>query len=269
MSWPPPGCGPRARARRVRACLRAQLDPRPPLALAPSLAERGLARAGMDLSDGLSSDLAEMCRQSGVGARVEASAVPVAPAVAPARAGPRRRCAAAGAARRRGLPAAARGGPGGVRGPRGAGPGLERRRAGHRGVLRRRARGAAARGGGRERAALRRPRPLPGAALRRVPRDEAPAPPGAAGPPGRRHPHAGGRRLRPGGLHLVLPGPRDPHRPGPGVAVRPPAQPGGAPGRGLGHQPVDDRPHVHLRHPRGLRRCWASRRRPSARSTGA
>ena len=62
----------------VQACLRAQLDPRPPLALAGSLAERGLAHAGMDLSDGLSSDLAEMCRQSGVGARVDAEAVPVA-----------------------------------------------------------------------------------------------------------------------------------------------------------------------------------------------
>ena len=66
----------------VQYCLQAQLDPRPPLALAGSLAERGLARAGMDLSDGLSSDLAEMCRQSGVGARVEAESVPVAAAVA-------------------------------------------------------------------------------------------------------------------------------------------------------------------------------------------
>jgi len=66
----------------VYACLRAQLDPRPPLALARSLAERGLARAAMDLSDGLSSDLAVMCAQSGLGARVEASAVPVSPAVA-------------------------------------------------------------------------------------------------------------------------------------------------------------------------------------------
>jgi thiamine-monophosphate kinase len=66
----------------VCTCLRAQLDPRPPLALARSLAERGLARAGMDLSDGLSTDLAEMCRQSGLGARVEALAVPISPAVA-------------------------------------------------------------------------------------------------------------------------------------------------------------------------------------------
>jgi thiamine-monophosphate kinase len=66
----------------VAACLRAQLDPRPPLALARSLAERGLARAGMDLSDGLSSDLAELCFRGNVGAMVEASAVPVDPRAA-------------------------------------------------------------------------------------------------------------------------------------------------------------------------------------------
>ena len=65
----------------VHACLRAQLDPRPPLALARSLGERGLARAGMDLSDGLSSDLAELCRRGDLGARVEADAVPVSTAV--------------------------------------------------------------------------------------------------------------------------------------------------------------------------------------------
>ncbi len=61
----------------VAACLRAQLDPRPPLALGRAIAERGLARAGMDLSDGLSSDLAEVCRQSGLAAVVDAAAVPV------------------------------------------------------------------------------------------------------------------------------------------------------------------------------------------------
>jgi thiamine-monophosphate kinase len=66
----------------VTACLRAQLDPRPPLALARSLAERGLAHAGMDLSDGLSADLVEMCRHGGVGAVIEASAVPLHPSVA-------------------------------------------------------------------------------------------------------------------------------------------------------------------------------------------
>jgi thiamine-monophosphate kinase len=64
------------------ACLRAQLDPRPPLALARSIAERGLARAGMDLSDGLSIDLLELCRRSGVSAVVDACAVPVDPRAA-------------------------------------------------------------------------------------------------------------------------------------------------------------------------------------------
>lgn len=66
----------------VVACLRAQLDPRPPLALARSIAERGIARAGMDLSDGLSLDLVEICAGSGVGAVVEAAAVPVDPRAA-------------------------------------------------------------------------------------------------------------------------------------------------------------------------------------------
>jgi thiamine-monophosphate kinase len=66
----------------VLGCLRAQLDPRPPLALARAIAERGLAHAGMDLSDGLSLDLVEICASSGVGAVIEASAVPVDPTVA-------------------------------------------------------------------------------------------------------------------------------------------------------------------------------------------
>ncbi|HEX9189237.1 MAG TPA: thiamine-phosphate kinase [Vicinamibacteria bacterium] len=61
----------------VLACLRAQLDPRPPLALARSIAERGIARAGMDLSDGLSLDLVELCLGGAVGAVVDAARVPV------------------------------------------------------------------------------------------------------------------------------------------------------------------------------------------------
>jgi thiamine-monophosphate kinase len=64
------------------ACLTAQLDPRPPFALARSIAERGVAHAGMDLSDGLSSDLHEMCRRGGLGAIVDESALPIDPAAA-------------------------------------------------------------------------------------------------------------------------------------------------------------------------------------------
>jgi thiamine-monophosphate kinase len=66
----------------VLACLQAQLDPRPPFALARSVAERGIAHAGMDVSDGLSSDLAELCRHAGLGAVVDAAALPVDPAAA-------------------------------------------------------------------------------------------------------------------------------------------------------------------------------------------
>jgi thiamine-monophosphate kinase len=63
-------------------CLRAQLDPTPPLAFARLLAEQDTARAAMDLSDGLSGDLAEMCLASRLGARVNAAAMPVDPHVA-------------------------------------------------------------------------------------------------------------------------------------------------------------------------------------------
>jgi thiamine-monophosphate kinase len=66
----------------VVACLRAQLDPRPPFAVARSIAERGLARAGMDLSDGLSTDLFEICSMSGVAAVIERSLLPVDPKAA-------------------------------------------------------------------------------------------------------------------------------------------------------------------------------------------
>jgi thiamine-monophosphate kinase len=63
-------------------CLRAQLDPAPPLAFARALLEQDAAHGAMDLSDGLSGDLAEMCRSSELGARVNAAAVPVDPHVA-------------------------------------------------------------------------------------------------------------------------------------------------------------------------------------------
>jgi thiamine-monophosphate kinase len=61
-------------------CLRAQLDPAPPLALGRAVAEHELARAGMDVSDGLSGDLLNMCQESGVSAWIDAEGVPVDPA---------------------------------------------------------------------------------------------------------------------------------------------------------------------------------------------
>ena len=66
----------------VLACLRAQLDPRPPFAVARSIAERGLAHAGMDLSDGLSTDLLDLCTQSGVAAVVDPASLPIDPKAA-------------------------------------------------------------------------------------------------------------------------------------------------------------------------------------------
>jgi thiamine-monophosphate kinase len=62
-------------------CLRAQLDPEPPLRLARALAETGLLHAAIDLSDGLSADLARICEESGLCAVVDAFAVPVSPHV--------------------------------------------------------------------------------------------------------------------------------------------------------------------------------------------
>lgn len=55
--------------------------PQPRLALGQAIA--GLARAGMDVSDGLVQDLGHLCRAGGCGAEVEAAAVPLS---APARA---------------------------------------------------------------------------------------------------------------------------------------------------------------------------------------
>ncbi len=57
--------------------LRKHLYPEPRLALAQWLAEKKLASAAMDLSDGLSTDLSRLCTASEVGARIDAGKIPV------------------------------------------------------------------------------------------------------------------------------------------------------------------------------------------------
>jgi thiamine-monophosphate kinase len=81
--------GPLGGAKAALAALRQGRQP-DPVALArlqrpvPRLVEGRMAAAGgaramIDLSDGLSSDLAHLCRASGVGVRLQASAIPVGP----------------------------------------------------------------------------------------------------------------------------------------------------------------------------------------------
>ena len=56
-----------------------QTRPTPRVACGALLGEKRLASAMLDLSDGLSSDLAHLCQQSGVGAHLEAERIPLAP----------------------------------------------------------------------------------------------------------------------------------------------------------------------------------------------
>jgi len=55
----------------------AHLDPVPETALGRLLGESGLATAMIDMSDGLATDLAHICDESGVGAEVRAETLPV------------------------------------------------------------------------------------------------------------------------------------------------------------------------------------------------
>jgi len=61
----------------LRRPILAHLAPEPRLSLAQYLAEEGVARAMIDLSDGLSSDLRRLCEESRVGAVLQAEALPV------------------------------------------------------------------------------------------------------------------------------------------------------------------------------------------------
>jgi len=58
------------------------LFPEPRLRVGAALLRRGLATACLDLSDGLSSDLAHLCAESGAGAEVEEALLPVHPLAA-------------------------------------------------------------------------------------------------------------------------------------------------------------------------------------------
>jgi thiamine-monophosphate kinase len=60
------------------ATVRRHLRPQPRCSAGRFLAERKLASAMIDLSDGLSTDLGRLCEQSGVGALVETSQLPMA-----------------------------------------------------------------------------------------------------------------------------------------------------------------------------------------------
>jgi thiamine-monophosphate kinase len=66
-----------AQDERERRCIAAQLDPAPPLGFGHAAARAGLAHAAIDLSDGLSGDLLNVCQESGVAAWVDAAAVPI------------------------------------------------------------------------------------------------------------------------------------------------------------------------------------------------
>lgn len=54
-----------------------QLDPEPRVAAGVALAEARLARAMIDVSDGLLADLSHVCKLSGVGAKVEVATLPL------------------------------------------------------------------------------------------------------------------------------------------------------------------------------------------------
>jgi thiamine-monophosphate kinase len=65
----------------TRPLLRAQLEPRPHLREGRFLAQSGACTAALDVSDGLSSDLGHICRDSGVGAVIWQEKLPSSPAL--------------------------------------------------------------------------------------------------------------------------------------------------------------------------------------------
>jgi thiamine-monophosphate kinase len=68
-------------SRRAGGLSRKHLYPEPRIALGRWLGENQIATAMMDLSDGLSLDLARLCKASGVGARIYSNKLPLAPEI--------------------------------------------------------------------------------------------------------------------------------------------------------------------------------------------
>jgi thiamine-monophosphate kinase len=71
---------------RLMALLTPHLYPTPRVAQGLWLARNAMATAAIDLSDGLSTDLAHLCAESGVAAELDAAALPFAPGATPAQA---------------------------------------------------------------------------------------------------------------------------------------------------------------------------------------